>query len=586
MGSRGDRMFKKIVSLIIVQVFLITSAVYPQPSSRSIFKDKRVDYKKIQEQREKDLEEKKDALSKRKRSESPIYRKTPVYSVNLYSLKDVSSIYIPEGLGKVVEVHESSSSESRLIVHIQDLHANPEAQLNSASILGIFIKDYGLSLVCSEGAEGEVDTSSVSNFPDPEVREKTARLFVNSGELTGEEYLSITKYPDLPIWGIEDKELYFQNILEFNKIMRFLERVQGFISQVEDVSEGLKPRIYSNELLGLDRKEKEYEGGNLDTKDYVNYLLDSARVLGRDVRSKYKNITLFRESLEFERKIDQERIKNQSQELLTALQKILSEKEYKTEADSLLAKVALFKDQKISPFSFYSYLDELARRHLRDEIVKYPALFNFVEYLEKVNSLDSVRLFQEIEDLTYELKDSLSTNENQRLLTKVIRHIKLLSEFFNLKLSNEELEYYYANKDAFKVSWFKFVITGLTDKTGSTGQTNYIDYNPDLIDYYLPELEHFYQIAFERDIAMVDNAIAEIERRDAKVAAFISGGFHTTGITQRFKEKDYSYVVIAPYSSTGIDEENYRFLLSGKRKPISELIDEMNGILRSPLQFR
>jgi len=589
-----NRIVTKIIALVVVHVFLISNIGYAAPSDRSFFKNKKVDYKKIQGQREEALKQKKDALSGKAKIKKSPYKRDLEHRVNLSSLKDLSGIYIPDSLGRVVEVYQAPSDrgQKKLIVHIQDLHTNAEAQLNEASILEILIKDYGLGLVCSEGAEGEVDTSSVSGFPDPEVRKKTARLFIDSGELTAEEYLSITKYPDLPIWGMEDKDIYFQNIIEFNKIMRFSPDAQVFIQLVKEALEGMKPEIYSKRVLEVDAKQTEYEEGELDTNEYLDYLYRLSE--SRTVR--YRNIDLLRETLEFEKGIDQEKIMQESQRLLVNLQEILSEKQNRSETGVLLARAGLFKDQKISPFSFYSYLEELARRHLKDDLERYQGLLDFVAYLEKVNNLDSMKLFQEIEELTYETKDLLSTNENQKLLTRSLRHIKFLENFFNLKVSNEELDYYLADRDRFKVKWFKSVITllrqgsgGQADLTGqrTNGLTDYIDYNPDLIDMRLPELEHFYDIARERDIAMIDNAVAEIEKRNVKVAALIAGGFHTRGITQLLKEKGYSYVVISPYSSTDIDEENYQYLLSGKRRPLSELIDQLNADdkLRLPLFF-
>ncbi|MBU4342484.1 MAG: aldo/keto reductase [Candidatus Omnitrophica bacterium] len=143
-------------------------------------------------------------------------------------------------------------------------------------------------------------------------------------------------------------------------------------------------------------------------------------------------------------------------------------------------------------------------------------------------------------------------------------------------MSNEELDYYLANKESHKVNWFKSTITNLTNKTNSTSQASYIDYNPDLIDSYLQELEDFYETVKDRDVAMVRNAVSEIEKRNAKVATLIAGGFHTKGITRMLREQGYSYIVVSPYSSTDIDEENYHFLLSGQRKPITELMKELD----------
>ena len=456
-----------------------------------------------------------------------------LHSIKLSSLKELSSIYIPDSLGRVVEAYEDqrpqTADQRPLIVHIQDLHTNPDGQFNEASILEILVKDYKLDLVCSEGAEGEVDTSTISSFPNAEVREKTAKLFVNSGELTAEEYLSITKYPKLPIWGVEDKDIYFQNIIEFNKIMKFSPDSQVFIKQVKDALTELKPKIYSQKLLELDERYNGYEEGKMDTNEYLDFLIS----LYPDFdKGRFKNISLIREAFLAEKDIDQQKIMQESQDLLLSLQSLLSQKN-KTELETLLGKASLFKDQKIAPFSFYSYLDELARKHLKDEIAKYPSIVRFVEYLKNVNSLDSAGLFTEIEELTYEIKDLLSTDENQKHLTKSIRHIRILGDFFNLKLSNEELSYYINNRDECKVGFFEEFLDKNLKKYNIDA---FVDFNPDLIDAHLSELEHFYEIAHKRDIAIYNNTIREVQKRNAKVVALMMGGFHTPGVMRLLKE--------------------------------------------------
>jgi len=564
-------MFKIIAVILIVLSFFFAPA-YSEPASKSIFKDKKVDYKTISDEQEKDLQTRKNALKGKAVSSSSsgvsqsAYKQSTKALLSQASLKDISSIYIPENMGKVVEAYEAPDSK-RLVAHIQDLHCNPEAAFNMASILEILVKDYGLNLVCSEGAEGEVDTSSVSSFPDPQTREKVAKLFVNSGELTGEEYLSITKYPKLPIWGIENKTIYFQNIDEFNKIMAFNPDSMAFINNAREALKNLKPKVYSKKLIDLDNKYAEYETSEGGSSDYIEYLAK----LNPVGAAKYRNIALFRETSGMEKSIDQKKIIDESQALLAKLQSALDPKANKKEIDALVAKAMLFKDKKLSSYSFYSYLDELSKTYVKDSYAAFPDLFKYIGYLNRVNSLDSIQLFQEIDNLTYETLGLLSENEKQKNLTKAIRNIGIMDDLFNISVSNDQYDYYRKNKNEFNVNFFRTLITGLS---GSGGD---IDYNPALIDNHLAELEHFYDIAYKRDIEMSANALKKIEEANAKVSAIITGGFHSQGITKALKDRGYSYIVISPYSKTTIDEENYRFLLSGKRRPIEDLISEMNN---------
>lgn len=573
MHTKGTAKLKKIVSIVTIAAFIFTNTVYGAPSSRSLFKNKKVDYRKLSTQREEQLDKKKTILQGEDAAEVED-RKKETRRVLQAHLEDLSQVHIPSELGRITEVYQAPSNDTPLVVHIQDLHTNPEGQFNEASILEILIKDYNLNLVLSEGAEGEVDTSSVSSFPDYEVREKTARLFVNSGELTAEEYLSITKYPNLPIWGIEDKDIYFKNIIDFNKIMKFNPQSQVFIEQVKNALEELKPKIYTKELKEIDQRETDYENEKIETDVYLKDLTDYIKKFNIPTE-KYKNISILSEAQEQEKGINQQDIMQESQNLLLGLESALTGKSSRAEMDSLMAKAQLFKEQKISPFSFYSYLKDLALKHIPDQVSNYPNLNDFIDYLTKVNSLDTVKLFNEMEDLTFEIKQRIAQTDEQRTFIKAFRHIKFLEGFFNLKVSNEELDYYLEHKDSHKVSLFESFLKPTLKKYNVSV---FVDFNPNLIDFRLDELEDFYRTVKQRDAAMFRNATGEIEKRNAKVAALVSGGFHTKGITKLLREKGYSYIVVSPYSSTEIDEENYRYLLSGKRKPITELIEEMEDL--------
>ena len=50
-------------------------------------------------------------------------------------------------------------------------------------------------------------------------------------------------------------------------------------------------------------------------------------------------------------------------------------------------------------------------------------------------------------DLTYD-----SVTKEQKFFIKALRNIKFLEGFFNLKVSNEELDYYLENRKSHKVS--------------------------------------------------------------------------------------------------------------------------------------
>ena len=115
--QRGKkRIFVRAIAFIMVHVFFFTNIAYAAPSDRSLFKNKRPNYKAIQERRETALEKRKDSLSGKRKIKTTPHKKDFTDRIKLSSLKDLSSIYIPDSLGRVIEVHQAFS-ESQATSH-------------------------------------------------------------------------------------------------------------------------------------------------------------------------------------------------------------------------------------------------------------------------------------------------------------------------------------------------------------------------------------------------------------------------------------------------------------------------------------
>ena len=151
--SKGRNIFVKIVSILVIQSFIISEVAFAAPQNNPA---------------------------------------TPKAQTEI--VIDPEKIVIPADTGLVKS--KFTGKNDKLIIHIQDAHCNYEAQTNIAKILENLIKNYSLSLVSVEGADGFIDTSWFKAFPDDEVRKEVATYFMKKGEITGPEFLSITTdYP-------------------------------------------------------------------------------------------------------------------------------------------------------------------------------------------------------------------------------------------------------------------------------------------------------------------------------------------------------------------------------------------------------
>ncbi|MEK7868611.1 MAG: hypothetical protein AAB157_04435, partial [Candidatus Omnitrophota bacterium] len=137
-----SKTLNKTISILITITFLLTNTNmgYGAPSSRSLFKNKKVDYDKISSQQA-DILQKKQSVIKGEDAKELEAQNKASKNILQANLSDISQIHIPQEMGRIVEVYQAPNSESQtqspLIVGIQDLHTNPEAELNLAKILDI-----------------------------------------------------------------------------------------------------------------------------------------------------------------------------------------------------------------------------------------------------------------------------------------------------------------------------------------------------------------------------------------------------------------------------------------------------------------
>ncbi len=187
----------------------------------------------------------------------------------------INDLFVPEQYGIIEKTAAfTDSQQAKTIIIIQDAHCNYEAQHNIANIIETLVRDYGISLVAVEGAEGDLDLSRYGKYADGEAKAKAVDKYVRQGYVSGPEYLNITQYQQLPfgIYGIEDGRLYVKNYVSFRENLANAKETGTFIKQVTKVLQALKEKVYSEELLAFDQKQREYDKNEFSLMDWINYL--------------------------------------------------------------------------------------------------------------------------------------------------------------------------------------------------------------------------------------------------------------------------------------------------------------------------
>ena len=135
----------------------------------------------------------------------------------------------------------------------------------------------------------------------------------------------------------------------------------------------------------------------------------------------------------------------------------------------------------------------------------------------------------EIDDYECGIREKLFRNDNERKLTGLLKDVEILHNVFAVKLTSGQLRYFKGHMENFQ--WENFL---------DFIKFQYAEYGMpipgDLAEAarlfeQLPQAVTFYEAATGRNREMVANTIERMKENNVNVAAIVTGGFHTRGIT-------------------------------------------------------
>ncbi|NQV04470.1 MAG: hypothetical protein HQ532_03130, partial [Candidatus Omnitrophica bacterium] len=303
---------------------------------------------------------------------------------------DPSEIFIPEQYGTIIETHRGTNG--KLIVHIQDAHANYEGQMNSASIIKSLIEDYDLNLILGEGHIDDGDYKYLRDRSSLEDRTEVADGLVRDGYFTGINYLDLATDYATKIQGLEDKALYDAHVDALWEIDKFKDMAGEYIEKLIVASDLVKPHIYNEALLDLDSKKKDYDSENIDLLDYYAYLYQKAEE---------QEIPLY---------------------VFPNFQNLIKASELEKGIDLVKVGDGSASDEEMDLYS---------------------------EYIEATKELNINELFKEEPLLEDTVQDTVAENQDQKKLLRVSKALSIMKNFLKIKVVPEEYEYFIANKGDF-----------------------------------------------------------------------------------------------------------------------------------------
>jgi len=506
-------------------------------------------------------------------------------------------IEIPEDLASVEEVYEAPAKQNpRVIMHIQNVHANYQAQVQVKKMLNYFYKNYGFKIIFCEGAAEKMDSKYLELFPEKKDNLALADEMAKKGQLTGPELYLMDAPEDVQAIGIEQTDLYRGNYEAFKTVYKSKKNTDSFMRLLDSRLELLSSRFLSRDMRRILTEWQKFHEGRREFMPFVKHLADeSQKFLNLDLNSLFAQVEwpqtarlLVLQSMEADLKQDE--AMDERDKLITFLKEhkasevLISGLEKMEEKTISLQRLALGKGE--DPFQPRKLLERLAEEAapMGFQFHQYPNFSLYAGYTILESEMDSKVLFQEIEKLFDRILESLTVSEKEKNLLELYKDLELLKKLVALELTRPEWD-----QATYRKNWIK--PQSLVDRLDKMSASGFV--TEDLVvNKAIPPVFDaafsFYDFARQREFAFYDTIEREMTAQKADRAVLVTGGFHTDGLSDIFRSKQINYGILTPRMGGDFDKANYIQTMMESHPTLFDLaqLEIMAAGMRSEVRFQ
>ncbi len=516
----------------------------------------------------------------------------PLESLELFQPKEESlrsfpldHLNISEKLGKVEDVYLplNADKDTPLVIYIQDAHAHLEAQQNIKSLLKYFLDKHDIGHVGLESADSKIDPSILNLYPNQEWNLKIADSLLKQGMLSGAEAWAIAEPKKVNAFGVEDRDLYIQNLRDFRNVLKLKPQSDQFLGDVQSYLNLVKGRVIVGDLKKFVDRKSAHDNQRINLLTYVNDLLQwSFDVLKTDLsdpkqQKSYPNFVRIFSLKELEARLDFKEVKRESDEVASLLNRFRASnvnlvqlllKEFKALQKNNQFQPSLDSLLHQDPRLVFELLFDFALKN-NFSVSDKKALMGFAQYLIAKKEMVSSQLFNEIETVERLLMDVLVSNEDQR---------QWIDLFFQTELTQRVLSLEAVRTDVENFSSLNLTPQSLLSELNALkvkrNLKKEIENKSDLeqVEKVFGLAKAFYSGAKERDKAFVSNLSSKMKKDNIKKSVLISGGFHTEGIKEELKKSQMGYVVVVPQMTQKFTRDRYLNLILGNTPFLDRLL--------------
>lgn len=446
----------------------------------------------------------------------------------------------------VRSVWEGAARGPRVVL-VLDAHDVESAQRNIAGFLRRMQRALA-PVVGVEGTSGAFVLERYRNLLAPAPQRALMEHLLKKGFLNGVEYFALLEEDVPALWGVEDPALYEGNVRAYRNALSEQDAVRAALGRLfaaarQRSSERFAPplRAFLGEVNA--RHEDRGDAGRYAEK-LAEILVDA---VGPQTRA-FLRAKRLEEGLSFP-EVEQAR---------AAFIERVSPRLSPAETQALVRLTADFRAGALSARAYYDRLERAAAAK-GVPVAAYPPFHKYIEYVAAADAVDPTELMEEWDASEERAVDRLARPEDRPLIDWWA-DLRLIERAVGHALTPTEWDRYQQRN----------VGSGWRER-GLAAEAPAEDL--DRVCRALPLFEEFFKAADARNVALLDNLLAEARRRGALDAVLVTGGFHAPALRGLLRSRGLSHAVVAPVV-TDVPEDGAGYLqaFAPTRTPLERLL--------------
>ncbi len=447
---------------------------------------------------------------------------------------------VPQDCGNVRDIvlgnqTLSGKEPSGTVFHIQDVHMNHEAQQNIGRSVEQLIDQGTIGLVALEGASYPIRLKEIRQYPDKPILKEITDLLLKENKISGPVHAGITheKTNIPPFVGIDDPDHYQANVKAYQQAVPLQNNYQKSLLKYTESVKQEKVSVFNKSLLAYDNLIYSYKQGQIQLGDYL-------RNMSKHIKNTPQNIQIFLKAYDMEQNLAFNQVEKERAVLIKELVKKLNQKDMQ----QLLQNSMAYRASQISHSGFYKYLKGICESS-GVYLSRFPHMKTYLQYVIISDKIHAETLFKEMNQMEEQGYKQLTKTTKEKDLVSDSEYLYLLGKLLAFSLTPVEWEKY-QNKP-------------------NRQQKFYLGETKSFVNFYLE--------AQARDKAITENLIKNMKDMHAPIAVLVTGGFHSTGISQKLQEANITTITFVP-KITQIETDNgthYLSVFSQEKTPLEQM---------------